>query len=211
MTIEEIIISRNIKEILHFTTNKGITGMLSTGLIKSRNLLPKEERLEYIYKYNCLDRSRDKDWWDYVNLSITTVNKNLFDISSGRWHSGEDGWWCILSFDSSICTHEGVYFTTTNNMYTGVKRRQGSKGLEAMFATQIEQWQNKIIRRGSEVPLNQPSCPQAEVLYPNEISLEYLKTVYVSTNEDAAKLDSILSIFSEWKHINCVVNQNLFF
>ena len=53
MTIQEIIQKRKIKEILHFTTNKGITGILATGVLKARSLLPKAKHLEYVYQYNC--------------------------------------------------------------------------------------------------------------------------------------------------------------
>ncbi len=157
MTIQELLVQRDIKEILHFTTNRGITGMLATGFLKSRNLLPNEARLEFVYQYNCPDRSRDQKWWDYINFSITSVNRHLFGISYGNWHAAEDGWWCILSFTPEICTHDGVYFTTTNNMYSGVKRRQSYQGLAAMFASKIERWTNNIIERPLTLPNNQPT------------------------------------------------------
>ena len=90
MTIEDIIRARQIEEILHFTTNQGITGILATEEVKARLHLPEEKHLEFIYKYNCEDRSRDRDWWQYVNLSISRVNSRLFDISSNRWHADGD-------------------------------------------------------------------------------------------------------------------------
>ena len=121
MTVKDIIESRDIKEILHFTTDKGVTGILATGLLKARNLLSKDQYLEYIYKYNCKDRSRDKEWWGYVNLSITSVNRKLFDISAGKWHAMKTVGGAF-SFSPIICCHEGVYFTTTNNTYPRVKR-----------------------------------------------------------------------------------------
>lgn len=210
MTIREIILKRKIKEILHFTTNRGITGILASNALKARKLLPEEKYLEYVYQYNCPFRPRDQAWWGYVNLSITSVNRRLFGISAGKWHAHEDGWWCILSFDPKICTHKGVYFTTTNNMYSGVIRKKGPLGLEALFAPSIAQWQGKAISRPSSLPENQPTCEQAEVLYPKEVSLEYLLQVYVANNEDAAKFDSIKSLFRDWSHIPCLVNRKFF-
>jgi hypothetical protein len=210
MSIEDIVAKRSISEILHFTTNKGITGILATGLLKSRTLLPKDDYLEHIYEYNCSDRARDMNWWEYVNLSITSVNRKLFDISSGKWHVNEDGWWCILSFSSEICCHKGVYFTTTNNMYSGVERSLGENGLEAMFASQITQWRGQTIIRQKELAINKPTCEQAEVLYPQQLSLEYLNKIYVENDENAARLESIIKMFQNCKAVPCEVNSSLF-
>jgi hypothetical protein len=209
MTINELIKKRGIADILHFTTGKGITGILATSALKSRSLLPKEAHLEYIYKYNCPDNSRVRGWYNYVNLSVTSVNRHLFGISSGKWHTDE-AWWAVLSFKPEICTHDGVYFTTTNNMYTGVNRQQGYKGLEAMFAPEITQWVDKTIIRLSSIPDNQPTCQQAEILYPLEVSLKYLKKVYVVNDDDASRFDSIKVLFQDWKNIPCEVNKNFF-
>ena len=210
MNTKDIILNRGVEEILHFTTDKGITGILATGYLSCRNLLPKEKYLEYIYKYNCPDRSRDHAWWDFVNLSITSVNRRLFGISCGKWHSSSDGWWCILSFDPEICNHDGVYFATTNNMYSGVRRQIGPHGLEAMFAPRIVQWAGNIVNRQPNTPKNQPTCEQAEVLYPKKLSIEYVKCVYVEDDENAAKFESIKAIFSKWENIQCVVEADMF-
>jgi len=69
MTTSDIVRSRGIKEVLHFTTNKGITGILAVQSVKSRGRLSSEEYLEHVLKYNCPDRSRDRDWHDYVNMT----------------------------------------------------------------------------------------------------------------------------------------------
>jgi len=210
MTVQDIIAQRDIKEVLHFTTNKGFTGILATGFLKARKLLSKDDYLEHIYQYNCKDRSRDMAWWGFVNLSITSVNRPLLSISSGKWHANEDGWWCILSFTPDICSHDGVYFTTTNNMYSGVRRMQGSDGLNAMFASRITQWSSSIICRPPNLPDKQPTCEQAEVLYPRQIPLKYLQKVYVMNDDTAAKLESIKIIFPEWQNVPCELNVNLF-
>ena len=210
MKIQEIIEKRGIEEILHFTTNKGLTGILATDAVKARTLLPEDKYLEYIYKYNCPDRSRDKEWWGYVNLSITSVNRRLFKISSGKWHTDKDGWWCILSFAPEICTHNGVFFTNTNNMYSGVEHRKEAEGLESLFAQRIYQYRNSTISRPPNYSSNQPTCQQAEVLYPHELSLKYLTRIYVGSNEIAAKCESIQTVFSDYQNIPCVVRHDLF-
>ena len=196
MTVGDIIAARHIEEVLHFTTNRGITGMIASGHALSRKRLPAEEHLEHVYQYNCEDRSRDANWHDYINLSITTVNRNLFGISKGKWHRAEDGWWCIASFVPEIMTHDRVVFTTTNNMYSGVERQSGPDGLERLFVPRICQWSGKFVSRPSACLPNQPTCEQAEVLYPGKLSLEYLKRLYVETPNNAAALESILGLYS---------------
>jgi len=155
MTIDDIIVARGIEEVLHFTTNKGITGMIASGYVFSRRRLPDEKHLEHVYRYNCPDRSRDVDWHGYVNLSVTTVNRNLFGISKGKWHRADDGWWCIASFVPEVMLHDGVVFATTNNMYSGVLRQAGSSGLEQLFAPHIYLWSGNRVARLPSLPANQ--------------------------------------------------------
>ncbi|MCG2775871.1 MAG: DUF4433 domain-containing protein [Desulfobacterales bacterium] len=183
MTINEIFRQRQITEILHFTTNEGLLGILYSRSIKSRQRLPKEKTLEYIYKPNAVFR-KDKEWLDYVNLSISRINYQFFDVSANRWHRHRNIWWCVLSFDPVILSHPGVYFATTNNMYTGVRRNIGANGMEALFDSPIVQWPGQTVRRDSNMPANFPTCSQAEVLYPEELPTEFLQRVYVSTGED---------------------------
>ncbi|MDP2760738.1 MAG: DarT ssDNA thymidine ADP-ribosyltransferase family protein, partial [Sideroxyarcus sp.] len=154
--------------------------------------------LEYIFQPNAKDRGRDIKYLDYVNLSITQINSWFFSRSAGSWHKFSDLWWCVLSFTPEILEHEGVIFTTTNNIYSGVKRATGAAGLEAAFAKNIHQYQGNYISRPDELPHNMTTCNQAEVLYPGEISTRYLKTIYVR-NEDTA--DELAGQFGAVNHV----------
>jgi hypothetical protein len=95
-------------------------------------------------------------------------------------------------------------------MYSGVKRRRGAEGLEAMFENRIIQWAGKTICRSPSLDECSPTCEQAEVLYPEQIPLKFLQRVYVGNNEDAARFDSIKIIFSDWTHITCDVREGIF-
>lgn len=183
MTIEDIITQRKLTEVLHFTTNEGLLGILYSHAAKSRKRLPHEKQLEYIYKPNAVFR-KDSDWLDYINLSISRMNYQFFDVSANRWHRERNIWWCVLSFKPVILSHTGVIFATTNNMYTGVKRAPGAKGLLALFADSIIQYSGTVVKRDTELPVNFPTCRQAEVLYPGQLSTEYLQRVYVAIGED---------------------------
>ncbi len=183
MTIDEIVERRGISEVLHFTTNKGLVGIMFKRKVLSRERLQEEDTLEYIFTKNVIFR-KDRAYLDYVNLSISEINSKFFEIASNRWHREKDLWWCILSFLPEVLSHEGVIFTTTNNMYTDVKRTSGPEGLEAMFDDRILQYNAVWVHRAEEKPLWLPTCEQAEVLYPKELFTRYLKRIYVVGNED---------------------------
>lgn len=89
-----------------------------------------------------------------------------------------------MSFDPEILTHPGVYFATTNNMYTGVAHGAGAAGLESLFAPKVVRYSGSIAARTAQIADNLTTCVQAEALYPGELSVKYLKRVYVETNED---------------------------
>lgn len=210
MTIQNIIADRRIEEVLHFTTNRGLTGILASSAVMPRKRLPEDKRLEYILTYNCPDRSRDVRWHDYVNLSVTEVNLHLFGISKGKWHSGTENWWCIVCFSPVVLEHSGVYFTTTNNIYTGVRRADGPTGLENMFADRVSRWQGNVVSREPSSPANQPTCNQAEVLYPGDLSLQYLEHVYVENEDNAASVESMADVFDGIPDFDCIVSPELF-
>jgi hypothetical protein len=201
MSVAEVIERRGIGEIMHFTTNVGLIGILQTQQLTSRQRLPEDKYLEYIYRPNCEIR-RDKAWLDYVNLSIDWINPSLFRISSGRWHRGRDIWWCVLGFDPIILTHAGVQFVTTNNMYSGARRAASAAGLEALFGPTVVQYveyvsgratPSQVAKRGARLPDNYPTCDQAEVLYPRSVSTDYLRHINVENEDHGDRAHAILA------------------
>jgi hypothetical protein len=207
MTFQEVITSRNIEEVVHFTWHRGLVGALHCGFVKSRKRLPNTEELEFIYKPNAAYR-KDLAWLDYVNLSLSKINAEYFGHSC-RWHRDQDLWWCILSFDPVILSHPGVWFTTTNNIYPATQRATGIVGLQALFAEQVEGRYNVVIRRSASMPLRFTSCEQAEVLYPRELSLEYLRRIYVSTGEDYDEVKAQLAAF-RWRPVGVIIAPDRF-
>lgn len=181
-TLKQAIEQRGIVEVVHFTTNEGLVGILASCALKSRKRLPQEKYLEFVYSPNCAVRY-DVAWLDYVNLSITRINAYLWDISSNKWHRNRDIWWCVLAFDPAILLHDGVLFATTNNKYDCCKREKGLKGFEALFAPRVQQFPDKWPQRWSGLPANRTTCPDAEVLYPGEVEVQHLKRIYVATQE----------------------------
>ncbi|QBX36298.1 DUF4433 domain-containing protein [Brevundimonas sp. S30B] len=193
----EIIRNRSITEVLHFTTQRGLVGMLAEGEVLSRRLLPANKYLENVAFANAKFRpeesvhfDKSKDWLDYINLSISEINRSFFDISK-RWHKDEDVWWVILSFDAIILEHEGVFFGTTNNKYDGCERGAGPTGLAKLFAKIIHREGNWWARRAGRAD-HLTTCQQAEVLYPSRLSLASLRRIYVSEDEQSDMVKSML-------------------
>ena len=192
MTHDELadeIQARGVTEVLHFTTHKGLVGTLDTGALLSRADLLSEGRLESIRLLNCKRRS-DEPWIDFINLSISNVNKWMFDTSE-RWHQQDDVWWAVLAFEPEILTHDGVLFTTTNNIYPATRRAEGAEGFRAIFADEVRGRYEERWRRDENYASANPTDPQAEVLYPNRLSLDYLKAVYVPEQH---RLDDVAGI-----------------
>lgn len=187
-TVDSIVCRRGIQEILHFTKGSaGLAGILHVGAVQSRYRLERDARLTYIFEPNATFR-KDTEWLDYVNLSISDVNSAFFG-ASGNWHKEAGEWWVILSFDPAVAGHPGVFFTTTNNIYTGVQRAQGTEGLQALFADRILRWHDRskgdiAALRKAGTPDHLSTCEQAEILYPKEISTEFLLRIYVRNGED---------------------------
>jgi hypothetical protein len=188
---------RGITEVMHFTTNYGALGILATGVVLSRDRLDKEKYIEHIYTLNCSDRRKDSAWTDYVNLSISRVNGRMLGVSN-RWHATQDLWWAVLAFDVSLLADPDVHFVTTNNTYTNcLKRGTGVEGLRALFARSVEWgWQGSHMTRYPGMPDTWTTDPQAEVLYPGQVSIERLRAVYIRREEHADTIRSWFPIFN---------------
>lgn len=208
MTIDEIVRARNIEEVVHFTTHRGLMGSLHCNCVKPRQRLPDSEDLRFIYKPNASVR-KDADWLDYVNLSVSRINFEFF-AHSCRWARGDDLWWCILSFDPSILTHDGVVFTSTNNIYPSCTRGTGPKGLAKMFAPLVYGRYQIVIQRDAEAPQSWTTCEQAEVLYPGELPLVYLRKIYVAEGCDQDEVHGQLAAIG-WRSIDVEVAPERFF
>lgn len=169
---------RGITEILHYTTSRGVLGVLASRALKSRHRLPSDDYLEHVWLPVCAVRY-DTYWLDYVNLSISDINSALYTIASGKWHATER-WWGVLSFTPDVLDHDDVWFSTTNNMYPAVERGQGLEAFQALFADEVAGRYGALSRRGEGFPSERSTDPQAEVLYPGELSTEYLQRIYVS-------------------------------
>lgn len=211
--VAALVAERNITEILHFTTAPGgLVGICATGAVRSRDRLDEDKYIEHIYAPNCANRLKDAEWTDFVNLSISRVNKYMLDKSE-EWHPPETGiWWAVLSFDPTILTHPGVHFTTTNNVYTEtVVRGAGREGLEGLFADSLL-WGHygSRVSRWAGMPPHFTTDKQAEVLYPREVPLKYLRAVYVAQEEQLDEVKTWIEILSDQLEVDVAHRPDVF-
>lgn len=183
---------REIDRIVHFTTISGLKGILASSAVKARALLPEDARLKYVYEPNAPDRSRDVRWHDYVNLSVTSINRRMFKYSE-RQHP--DAQWVILEFGPEILGDPGVVFCTTNNAYEVAHRCGGLRGFEQMFAEEVPWGHYGHIHFRYNFEPSRTTDPQAEVLYPFELPLDHLHTITVRDEETCQAADGALSHF----------------
>lgn len=211
---------RRIKEVLHFSTNRGLTGALHSRYLLSRPLLNEDSYLRHVIQLNSSVRleessffDKSENWIDFVNMSISEVNGS-FLRKSRFWHRDADLWWCILSFDPLIMTHDRVWFATTNNSYDECCRGRGKAGFDALFAPQVARkaagydGQPWMATRGLR-PDHLPTCEQAEILYPKKLCLDHLKAVYVENEGHYARVAGWLRDFN-YDGVRVVVQPNKF-
>ncbi|MFJ2770075.1 DarT ssDNA thymidine ADP-ribosyltransferase family protein [Streptomyces sp. NPDC087300] len=190
--IGTLIHDRKIVELVHFTTNRGLLGILVEQLCKARALLDQDKYLESIYHANTRLRWEDARYQRCVNLSISEPNHRFLRKSSDDWWANEDLFWAVLSFDPVIMTHPGVLFAPSNMAYQGIVPVEGARAAEALFASSVPYGFGKTMQRRQKQP-HQPTNPQAEVLYPEAVPTRYLQRIYVVTEDDAAKANAIVS------------------
>ncbi|MFD9515102.1 DarT ssDNA thymidine ADP-ribosyltransferase family protein [Streptomyces mirabilis] len=202
--IEALIYDRKITEVVHFTTNRGLLGILVEGGCKARAHLDEDAYLESIYHANSKFRREDPRYWRYVNLSISEPNHRFLRKSSEDWWANEDLFWAVLSFDPVIMTHSGVLFSPSNMAYDGITPAQGPEAAEGLFGSRVPYGFGRTTQRVNKEP-HQPTEPQAEVLYPDAVSTQHLLRVYVVTEHDAARANAIVSA-SQHAEVDIIVD-----
>jgi hypothetical protein len=176
VTVSERARERGVTEILHYTSDRGVMGSIMKQALLSREQVEIDPDVAFIFEG--IWARKDHDWIDYISLSVSRINLDLFTRSRKHF---PDRWWAVMSFDVAILDHEGVWFTTTNNIYEDCcERGQGLEGFEAMFGSPVE-WGYRGSKkvRSATYDCAWPTDRAAEVLYPTRIPLEFLKTLYV--------------------------------
>ena len=210
--ILEFIDERGITEVLHFTTApNALVGICATGAVRSRARLDTDDYVEHIYRPNTYSRINDIDWVHYVNLSISRINFRMLRFSE-KQHAAEDVWWAVLSFRPEVLAHPGVYFGTTNNIYQAtVRRAAGLAGLVDLFADRVP-WGHygSVSSRWNKMPSMWTTDNQAEALYPGELPLSYLQTVYVREPEQEDDVNAWIGLAVDVSTVPVITRPEVF-
>jgi hypothetical protein len=186
VSVADVVAARGISEVVHFTTNHGCLGALYTGNVLSRARLKDDEMVRYLFEPNA-ELRRDRDYLDFISLSIEHINEPFFNISANKWHRDDPIFWCVLGFDPVVLTHDGVVFATTNNIYSSVRRGVGEAALLRLFADRVPQYNALTAARTEGMRQSYPTCTQAEALYPGSLLTEHLQRIYVRTGAEQSE------------------------
>jgi hypothetical protein len=183
--IKRICAERDIRNLVHFTRIKNLTGILTYGLI-DRNTLDLE-LLETPFVPN--DENRLDGQKSAVCLSISFPNHLMFK----KYKMDFDSRWAVILLRPSILWERDCAFFSENaaSKQAGLisidERRKGSQ-LSDMFCENYA----GISRASLDIPTCYATNPQAEVLVFGGIPTSYIETVHFYT------IDSI----DEWRRDN---------
>lgn len=182
--IAQFLKERNITTLLHFTDRQNLFNILNYGLL-SRKIL---DNLQWTYSFN--DDKRLDGRLDFISLSMSRVNKELLDSFIAKGKIKE----CvIIEIDANMLYREGNerIYCQTNAATKRAKKGGEFKDLVAMFDDEISYYtnydgvlqENKIKRNERNLNDNEPTAPQAEILWKDWINPNYIKGIYFYNGE----------------------------
>ena len=196
--------SRDIRRLVHFTPFSNLLGVFECGgILPRRDLLQRARTLaatgeEFLLDYITFNDSRRYDGrLDCVNLSIQRPNAALFASFRNRFPGAIP--WFVLLLDPRLCADPDVVFTTGNaasSFVRGEGTGTGEVAFERLFASTVASGNFTRGRfelcRSESYPLNLPTNPQAEVLYPGMIPLTRIQSIAAQTQTDLRQIQTAL-------------------
>ena len=105
--IQEIIKTRNITKLIHFTKKKNIQSILENGILNIENL--RKRNIEYTYN----DPERRDCWYFAISLSITNKNSELYEQFKQRQNLSDKDF-VEIKIDPSVLLENECFFCDTN-------------------------------------------------------------------------------------------------
>ena len=198
-SVEEQIAARNVRYLCHFTRIENLAGILCHGLLSVNEL----KRMSVEFNYN--DQYRLDHRTDYISLSVAFPNYRLFFKNRSTSQTTESSW-VVLILRPSVCWELPVLFCATNAASSRISRSdtralEGSKAFRELF----DDGDQGIQRSARGLTDDLTWDPQAEVLVPQHIPVEYISTIVFFDREfPEAKQHA------QRREIRCVINQRLY-
>ena len=128
-SIKTIIKDREITELIHFTSTRGLEGIYRAKHILSRFELENSDFVddnEILFNSNDAFRMEGKK---YINLSVSYPNKSLFNRFKHRKESDPTIGWCILKLNPNVLLDDSLkcFFSVTNAANSAAKNDYGIK------------------------------------------------------------------------------------
>jgi len=79
-----------------------------------------------------------------------------------------------------------------------------------MFTDSVLQYTGSPVARTTQTPLNQPTCNQAEALYPKSVSMDYAQAIYFEDDESVDACHAIMSVSQRSYSIPFIVKPGIF-
>ena len=190
-SIRKEIENRGIINLLHFTHWRNLKGIYTLKKIISRKKLLEErliDREDILFKHNDNFRMEGEQ---YINLSITHINRNLFKAFRSRSQNNASINWCVIKLDKQLLfdTSLKCLFSVTNAASATAKKYGIGTDLiyfQNMFLNEINitnTFNGRTIYRKSQKD-NETTDNQAEVLVLGDIPINYIKEVCFESEED---------------------------
>ena len=186
--IKNIINSRNIDYLFHFTKESNVISIIQNGLWP-RNILDKNNKN---YDYN--DEISLDNRINTISLSIGFPNHKMF-YKYRMQESNKFVNWCVIGIDKSVLYKKECLFCFMNAATNNIRNLNqdeltGSKALEFMFEF------DKDNRNG--LPPNIPTDTQAEVLVMDIIEPRYINFIHFDNYLSLEKYQILNSIKIEF-------------
>ena len=206
-TIKEEAQRRGITRLCHFTPSRNLIHIASgvTGILATRKLEEEERKL-----YTSTDLLRLDGHQGYISCSVEYPNAWYFDKARGKDVLFKD--WVVMMIKPKCLWADGTKFCARNAAGAcGAEIAEGEAAFHVMFAASVRGAGGKTFTRSSS---HLPCCPtdeQAEVLIPDQVPLEDVLAVVVSSDTQAKNENArFWAVGVPAKHFRLVVAPTFF-
>lgn len=180
LKLSELVLSRGIKHLLHFTPVDNLKSILSKGILSRRKL--------GFSDFIATDRERLDNWRDWISTSVSFPNYSM--LYKKTLHLSNVKGWVIIVISSSVIWELDCMFFPTNAA-SGTARNRNEERWKSVRAFN-EMFGHRHHRQ--EIPDNFTTDPQAEIMIKNEIPVTYIKGVCVKTRFQHEQLKSMTNL-----------------
>lgn len=214
VSIEKVLVSRNIVNLIHFTRIENLESILTKGFVP-RSIL-ESKNIEYLKN----DSFRLEGKSECTCFSVEFPNNYLFKTFRNKQQNSR---WVVIEIDAKVLLeHKGSkYFCYQNAARSDIRYKlkigelMGGKDLEEMF----HEKENYNRPCGSGTTLRSsiwgikeylPTSIQAEILVSGIISNSYIKSVYFRNEYDYEYFINTVSCKDNIKNFNLKINDVYF-